>query len=322
VADSSDTPELVASMMATGKASIDAAFANLHPYLFPIAKSKSTGSLVCAYRNPATEESDNTFPWPIVESRVGAPGMQLLALNSEHLMRRIVCELDNADSSSNKDLIEQYNKDLGKGRLHDQALDQPYELGSVAKLGYGVEKYILLRVGPFPDLYQEMARQHAARGDEQSSLIAAEAANRKLSGFASSFRDYARLLSSFPKRREETRDAARMCLRLPLPTIGQSFDAFREVAVLGQLCGESDTDDMVLAKMKKMYMLIRQADEEDPQQSGKTATQQALEDADHLLNEAILDSKDWSTIRPELSALFKSIGRAEMASFVEMQKSS
>jgi hypothetical protein len=314
--DPSDTPELVASMT-SGGVNIGDAFADLHPYLFPISKSKTTSSLICAYRSPATEESDKSFPWPLVESRVGAPGMKLLALNSEHLMRRIVCELDHADSR--KDLIELYNQNLGKGILRDKALDQPYELGSVAKMGYGVEKFVLLRVGPFPDLYQEMSRQHAARGDQQSSLIAAETANRKLSGFASSFRYYARLLSSFPNRREEARDAARMCLRLHLPTIGQSIDAFREVAVLGQLCEESDTDDQVFSRIKDMYTRMRQADAEDPKQSGKTETHRVLDDAEHLVNEALLDSKEWSTIRPELSQLFRSIGRVEMASFVDIQ---
>jgi hypothetical protein len=51
------------------------------------------------------------------------------------------------------------------------------------RYSYGVDKYILLRVGPFPDLYERMAAQHAARGDEQSALIAAEANNAKFNGF-------------------------------------------------------------------------------------------------------------------------------------------
>ena len=87
---------------------------------------------------------------------------------------------------------------------------------------YGVDKYILLRVGPFPDLYERMAAQHAARGDEQSALIAAEANNSKFTGFASTFKHQAKLLSSFSKRDEESRDAARMCLRLPVASIGMT----------------------------------------------------------------------------------------------------
>jgi hypothetical protein len=174
-------------------------FKNLHPYLFPICQSTATGNLICAYRDPRNErdvstsavssESDSVVSvkapksWPIVEAKIGGPGMTILALNSEHLLRRIVCELDFAGTDP----------------------DTIYVSGSVTKLGYGVDKYVLLKVGPFADLYEQMARQHYSRGDESSALIAAETANGKLSGFASTFRFYSRLLSSFPNRAEEVR---------------------------------------------------------------------------------------------------------------------
>jgi hypothetical protein len=306
-----ETPELVASMGATA----DSELVNLHPYLFPIAQSQSTGNLVCAYRNPATEESSKITPWPIVEAKMGGPGMQLLSLNSEHLMRRIVCEFDAAQT--NADLIALYNEGLGQGLLKEAALDTPYEPGSVAKLGYGVDKYVLLRVGPFPDLYERMARQHFARGDEASALIAAETANGKLSGFASTFRFYARLLSSFPNRQEETRDAARMCLRLPLPTIGMAMADFEEVAMLGQMADESDSPVTALNKLRHMYTLIKQVEDDDPHAPGKTVVQQVLEDANNLINDTVLAGKEWSSIRPKLGELFRSIGRDEMAAFID-----
>jgi len=317
-------------------------FANLHPYLFPIAQSQSTGNLVCAYRNPMAEigsdqqspagASDNTskrrynqqhHPWPIVEAKLGGPGLQLLSLNSEHLMRRIVCELDFAgahDDSASDHLVQLYNEGLGRGTVVS-SLDTPYEPGSVAQLGYGVDKYVLLRVGPFPDLYQSMARQHFAKGDESSALIAAEAANGKLPGFASQFRFYARILSSFPNRQEETRDAARMCLRLPLPTIGMDLGDFEEVAVLGQLCEEHDASPATaLLKLTEMYDLMRQVEEEDPHASGKTPEQQVMEDAADLINRAVLTGKyqDWSSLRPELAQMYRSIGRDDMALFIDI----
>ena len=107
----------------------------------------------------------------------------------------------------------------------------------------------MLRVGPFQDIYETLALGHAKNGDESSALISAEAANGKISGFASTFRFYARLLSTFPNREEETRDAARMCLRLPLPSIGLDTEEFREVAILGQIADESDSDEEAIAKM-------------------------------------------------------------------------
>eukprot|EP00526_Cylindrotheca_closterium_P030217 CAMPEP_0113640820 /NCGR_PEP_ID=MMETSP0017_2-20120614/21425_1 /TAXON_ID=2856 /ORGANISM="Cylindrotheca closterium" /LENGTH=326 /DNA_ID=CAMNT_0000552123 /DNA_START=192 /DNA_END=1168 /DNA_ORIENTATION=+ /assembly_acc=CAM_ASM_000147 len=282
-----ETPELVSSLMGIAE------FKNLHPHLYPLAKSKTTGNLICAlrraYADDATEwyANSSNAPWPIVEAKIGGPGMKLLALNSEHLMRRIVCECD--FEGTDESLVGLYNKGLGQSAIADKALDTPYEAGSVEKLGYGVDKYVLLRVGPFPDIYESLALGHAERGDESSSLISAEAANTKISGFASGFLFYARLLASFPNREEETRDAARMCLRLPLPSIGMTIDDFREAAILGQIAEESDSNEEVLAKMQRMYEKIRESEQEDPTgQQGKTPEQVAFDQANYILDNVAL----------------------------------
>ena len=131
--DAGDTPELVSSLMGIDE------FKNLHPHLFPLARSKESGNLICAlrraYADDATEwyENSSNAPWPIVEAQVGGLGMKLLALNSEHLMRRIVCECDFA--GGDKSIVELYNKGLGQNAIVDKALDTPYEAGSVEKLG-------------------------------------------------------------------------------------------------------------------------------------------------------------------------------------------
>lgn len=182
---------------------------------------------------------------------------------------------------------------------------------------YGVDKYVLLRVGPFPDIYESLALGHAERGDESSSLISAEAANSKISGFASGFLFYARLLSSFPNREEETRDAARMCLRMPLPSIGMTIDDFREAAILGQIAEESDSDQEILAKMQSMYEKIRESEQDDPTgQQGKTMEQVAFDEANYILDSAALTAGKWSEVRPKLAEIYNSVGRDDMATFV------
>ena len=323
-----ETPELIASMLLENKETTSTIvsndkFINLHPYLFPICQSNATGNVICAYRDPRYERDETSSasssspsvpkPWPIVEAKVGGPGMQILALNSEHLLRRIVCELDFA--GTDPDLIALYNEGLGQGRLKDAALDTTYIPGSVAKLGYGVDKYVLLKVGPFADLYAQMARQHYSRGDESSALIAAETANGKLSGFASTFRFYARLLSSFPHRAEEVRDAARMCLRMSLPTIGMNLADFEEVAMLANLSNEFDTPETALQKLGDMFRLI-QSVEKDDDKIVKNPVELALDEASALINDSVLEQKEWSSIRPQLAQIFRSIGREDMAAFV------
>lgn len=183
---------------------------------------------------------------------------------------------------------------------------------------YGVDKYILLRVAPFPDLYERMATQHAARGDEQSALIAAEACNRKLPGFASTFKFQAKLLTSFPNREEEARDVARMCLRMPLPTIGMSREDFREVAVLAQLADKDESIDEAMAKLRDMYEKIRQhVQEENPAaRQGMTPEQAAFEEANYLLDTVALTGGKWCDIRTQLGEIYRSVGRGDMSDFV------
>ena len=178
----------------------------------------------------------------------------------------------------------------------------------------------MLRVGPFADIYENLALGHAEKGDESSSLISAEAANNKITGFASTFLFYARLLDSFPNRSEETRDAARMCLRMPLSSIGISEEEFKEVAVLGQIADESDSTQEVMAKLQAMYEKIKEHEKEqenDPRsQGGKTIEQAAIEEANYLLDVVSLTGGKWSEVRPKLAEIYKSVGRDDLADFV------
>jgi hypothetical protein len=128
-----DTPELISEFLGVND------YIDLHPHLYPLAKSKTSGNLICALRRAYADdaaawyENSSQAPWPIVEAKIGGLGMRLLALNSEHLMRRIICECDFFGERT--DLIAIYNEQLGKNRIKDKGLDQPYEPGSVEKLG-------------------------------------------------------------------------------------------------------------------------------------------------------------------------------------------
>lgn len=186
-------------------------------------------------------------------------------------------------------------------------------------LSYGLDKYVLLRVGPFPDLYATMALNHKERGDDSSSLIAAEAANNKFVGFASTFRAYSALLNSFPKRDEEARDAAQMCLRLPLPSIGMMKGDFQQVATLGQIAEPDDTPEEAIAKLQIFFEKIRQSEAEEDKTGAqqKTPEQTAIDEANYLLDTISLTSGDWDSIRSQLGEIYGSVGRDDMASFVD-----
>ncbi|KAL7509423.1 hypothetical protein ACHAXN_009070 [Cyclotella atomus] len=294
---------------------------DLHPHLLPLAKSSSTGNLICALRRAYADDADYdsqsiNAPWPLVESAMGVPGMRLLSLNSEHFMRRIAADADaNLDGDEAERIIGMYNDGLGEGKLSDRALDTMYEAGSVAKLGYGVDKYVLLRIGPFPDLYETMSLNHLSRQDTESSLIAAEANNGKFGGFGSTFAFYARLLSSLPQRAEEARDAARMCVRMPLPSMGLTRYDFAEISKLAEFSAADDSTDVAMQKMLEFYEKIREHEKEE-NSGDKTVKQTACDDANYLLDVACLTGQKYGEVRGKIAELYSGAGLDEMASFV------
>eukprot|EP00586_Coscinodiscus_wailesii_P021208 CAMPEP_0172500574 /NCGR_PEP_ID=MMETSP1066-20121228/140162_1 /TAXON_ID=671091 /ORGANISM="Coscinodiscus wailesii, Strain CCMP2513" /LENGTH=370 /DNA_ID=CAMNT_0013274873 /DNA_START=114 /DNA_END=1223 /DNA_ORIENTATION=- len=257
--------------------------ADLHPHLIPLAVSESSGRYVCALKRISAEGEDDEGIMPIVESGVGCPGMNLLSLNSEHLMRRIAAEADAGGSGA--EIVALYNEGIANAGA---AFNSPYDIGSVDQLGYGVDKYALLRVGPFPDLYNKMSLNHLAKEDEQSSLIAAETANRKFPGFAATFLFYAKLLRRFPNREEEAKDAARTCLRLKLHTIGSEVDDLCDVAVLAGLASEGDSAEEKLVAMSQMYEKIRKHELEQEDGGAKSAKEVALDEVKAVMDRMAL----------------------------------
>jgi hypothetical protein len=310
--------------------------AQLHPHLFPLARSTDNPDyFICALRRPNADGSldlPSETPWPIVESKLNGPGYKLLSLNSEHLMRRIAAQSDfhtEQNRPVSRDyILDLYNQGLGQGLLRDRALDTPYERGSVDKLGYGLDKYVLLRVGPFPDLYVNMSQQHLQRGDESSSLIAAEAANSKFTGFASTFLSYSKLLASMAKRDEEAKDAARVCLRLPLSSVGMEEEDLMQMAELADLIHMHHKESQVSEETRKKHTFekllsavdkIRNSEQEDERtRASMTPIQLAIEEGNQLLDRTVLsaDLRDWSAIRHDLASVYLKAGMNDMATFV------
>lgn len=304
-------------------------YRDLHPHLLPLARSVSSGHVVCALRRGYADDVEFfdtpallARPWPIVESAAGLPGMRLLSLNSEHLMRRIAADADSSSEDGEdgeedvaRRVVETYNDGLGFGRLSEKSMDEPYARGSVAKLGYGLDKYVLLRVGPFPDLYETMSNRHLVKGDVESSLIAAEACNGKFGGrFGSTFSFYAKLLASL-SRGEESRDAARLTLRMPLPTLGLKRGDYVDVARMAYAASDDD-GDVAMARMLEMYEKIREHEGND-NAGDKTPKQKAIEDADYVLDVACLTGRGYGDVRGEVAAIYRGAGMEEDARFVE-----
>lgn len=54
--------------------------------------------------------------------------------------------------------------------------EKQYTPGACEALGRGVSRFLFLKVGSFPDVFETLAQEHLAKGDQQSALITCEKA--------------------------------------------------------------------------------------------------------------------------------------------------
>jgi hypothetical protein len=56
------------------------------------------------------------------------------------------------------------------------AEDKRYTPGSCEALGRGLTRFLFLKVGSFPDVFETLTQEHLDKGDQQSALITCEKA--------------------------------------------------------------------------------------------------------------------------------------------------
>eukprot|EP00640_Fibrocapsa_japonica_P000072 CAMPEP_0113936164 /NCGR_PEP_ID=MMETSP1339-20121228/3130_1 /TAXON_ID=94617 /ORGANISM="Fibrocapsa japonica" /LENGTH=375 /DNA_ID=CAMNT_0000938533 /DNA_START=56 /DNA_END=1183 /DNA_ORIENTATION=+ /assembly_acc=CAM_ASM_000762 len=269
----------------------------LHPLFVPLTKKDDvyTGIL----RWPTAPEN---LPLPIVKT--SGEGLSLYSPDPEHLIRRLVAEADAAEREDIDDIIALGNEGL-QGAL--------YEKGSVAGLKVGVEKYLLLRVGPFPDVFEQLALDHRSKGSDQSALVAAERANEVFKGWARPYSFYASLLHEIGGRNQESKDAAKVAMRMPLWTAAYDRES---MVKLTKLAGYSE-----LASVQKMYQNLVEDKQEGKITEGKAPAQAALDRTAYVMDAVMLGNRDleggWDSIREDLAELYEEGGIPELATFVK-----
>lgn len=71
----------------------------------------------------------------------------------------------------------------------------------------GLGGYLLLRVGPFPDVYELLAAEHLSKGNPQSALVAGEKARSVFAEWGHTHAAHASLLGAIAGYELEARDA-------------------------------------------------------------------------------------------------------------------
>ncbi|CAB1096368.1 unnamed protein product [Ectocarpus sp. CCAP 1310/34] len=292
-------PTLLRFLQHKGLTPVDPADrAGLNPFLVPLVKDDG-GVVTGLLRWPTSPE---TLEMPVV--RNGETGLELLADNAEHFIRRVVAQEDFAGSADSEELIRLGNEGLPEA-------DPLYEKGAVEKLGVGVEKYLALRVGAFADVYEWLTASHLEKGDSTAALASAEKANEIFVGWGRPYGHYARVLAKMDRREMEAKDAAKVSLRCPCWTISPSSKDLEEVV---KIAGYED-----MASVRTMYEGMAADEQPDKINEGKSPMQVALDRAAHLMDAVAFGHKDWDGVREELAERYDQGGIPDIARFVRME---
>lgn len=247
----------------------------LHPLLIPVAEQEG-GTTLGLLRWPTPPAS---MPIPVV--RAGSHGMTLVACSIDQLLHQELA-LRDVDGEA-----------LGALATAAERAGPLYSPGMVAASAMPLKAYLLLKVGGLPELYQDLALAHEARGDLTSALITLERAAAIAEGWGQAGALQATLLAKHG-RHQAAKQAAAGALVHPVWTLGTDWRAVAAIA--------GWSEPITAAPWKAM------ADNPD---------KPVLDRAAHRMDHVAATGGDWDALRPELAALFAQAELTQLAKFVE-----
>lgn len=269
---------------------------NMHPFFIPIVRNTATNRTTGLLRWPTPPEE---FPIPVVSCGRDDPCLTLLSGSAKSHVTRALASADFSGKEERRDDIRA-----------SSSLALAYQNGDTEKSGLGLERFLTVSAGGFPDVYEGLVRFHLAKGDEASALITCERAACAHPGWGRAHAFHAKILQELG-REMESRDAARFCLQMPLWTIGNA-DTVRD---MGTMAGYQDAESL-----GKIYRQLFEDERQNEVAEGKPAEQVALDRAAWLLDVYVADKQavgqGWEEVREKLAELYEKAGLEDVATFV------
>ena len=194
--------------------------AELNPFLIPISKRTSDNSFLCYIRWPTQKPGMD-----LQVVRTTSTGIKLVAMGTDQLCKRLVVEMDFYAHSHADEAIALINKDskvYTKGDYIPLIKSGKFPALTKEDLKLFLDRYILTKVGAFPDCYEALSEDYVKRSDVTSGLITCERAVSVFYGWGHPMGVHAKLLSKLG-RDKEARDTARAALSNPLWTIADEI---------------------------------------------------------------------------------------------------
>ena len=195
--------------------------AGLNPFLIPLSKA-SDNKLTCYIRWP-TQKDDMDLQ--IVKTT--DIGIELLATGTKQYCHRLAAESDYYSNPVAGKMLEILNKEAEvytTGEYFPFLRSGKFPAITPDDLRLILDRFLLTKVGAFPDCYERLAASFLKSGDIVSSLVTCERAVSVFYGWGHPMSFHAKLLSKLPERKVEAKDVAKAAFGMPAWTMAPSFN--------------------------------------------------------------------------------------------------
>jgi hypothetical protein len=281
----------------------------LCPFLVPLSKNKASGQYLCYIRWPTQKEDMD-----LQLVRTTDVGIVLESMGTDQYCHRKVAEGDFYGSSSNKEMISLLNKD-GElytegdymGFLKSGKFDTITEEGKRLVL----DRYLLTKVGAFPDCFERLATNFLESGSDVSALVTCERAVSVFYGWGHPLTFHAKMLMTIPERQAEAKDCARAAMGMPAWTLAKNDKELGEIIdIAGYQGGKKFLGEMHAYRSSDMR--------EDEVGEGLDPLQVTLDQVAHLMDAVALGGVEggWKGSQEKIAEMYNAGGYPQLSSFI------
>ena len=201
---------------------------NLNPFLVPLSQSPSDNSLLCFLRWPTQRE---TMDLQLV--RTTDAGVRLVSLSTAKYCLRELAEMDFESHNSFAAALAACEKVGIKYTSKD--FDSLLKSGKFPKETEWdrrliLDRYLLTKVGAFPDCYERLAENFLKTNNDISALVTSERSNSLFNSWGHPLYFHCKMLLHL-KRDKEVKESATAAMNLPKWTIAKNVEVCSSVIV-------------------------------------------------------------------------------------------
>eukprot|EP01038_Epipyxis_sp_PR26KG_P006127 gene6127-8446_t len=281
----------------------------LIPFLIPVSRSPVDNSLLCYIRWP-TQKDDMDLQLV----RTNEVGVKLVATNTDQFCQRLAIELDFNGMPNADKAVDLINKD---GEVYKIGAYLPFlksgKFPTITKedLKLVLDRYLLTKVGPFPDCYERLASNFVVNNNDVSALVTCERSVSVFYGWGHPLGYHAQVLAKLPGREKEAKETARSSMSMPAWTIASTKKELDELMVMAGFTGSQIVGEMHMFRST------------DPRTNdigeGLSPIQVTLDQAAHLMDAVALGVVEggWDAVKSTLAEKYRNGGYPEISAFIE-----